>query len=103
MTSAYVSPEIAARFTAAEIVPIVAWLASDLCTANGAVLVAGGGRLRRAVSAETPSVPAADEAGMEPVLAALGAAAGIEHKSALAAFDTLVAEAGLSPAALPRR
>lgn len=48
MTRSSLPPGLARQLPADAVAPVVAWLASDCCTLNGEVLVAGGGRLARA-------------------------------------------------------
>ena len=89
MTEAHLAPEVAASLTPAAVAPMVAWLASDECTANGEVIVAGGGRFRRGFSVETDSVHGAD---MAQVFEALAQQMGRPHPSSNHAFATLVDE-----------
>lgn len=89
MTESYLTPEIAECLTPAAIAPLVAWLASDGCTANGEVFVAGGGRFRRAFSVETDSL-AADDFGL--LFEQLKGEPGRPHPSSNHAFATLVEE-----------
>lgn len=48
MTSSSLPQELASKLPPAAVAPVVAWLASDACTLNGEVVVAGGGLLARA-------------------------------------------------------
>ncbi len=89
MTAAHLGPEVAACLVPQAVAPMVAWLASDDCTANGEVFVGGGGRFRRGFSVETDSVAGAD---MEQVAQALVTLPGRPHPSSNHAFATLVQE-----------
>lgn len=89
MTAAHLGPEVAACLVPQAVAPMVAWLASDDCTANGEVFVGGGGRFRRGFSVETDSVAGAD---MEQVAQALATLPGKPHPSSNHAFATLVQE-----------
>ncbi len=89
MTTAHLDPAVAACLTPEVVAPMVAWLASDACTANGQVFVAGGGRFRRGFSVETDSVDGSD---METVAHALVDLPGRPHPSSNHAFATLVEE-----------
>lgn len=96
MTRQHLREDIAARFTPERVAPLVAWLCSPSCPANGEVLVCGGGLLRRAFPVETPALPfkpgnAAD------VHAALMRLRGVPFADSNAAFNALVGEAGLAP------
>ncbi len=96
MTEAHIGGDVAALFQAERVAPLVAWLASEQCSANGEVFVAGGGRCRRAYAVETGSVP------MEPgdfgaLLRALQETPAVGYAASNAAFDSLVREAGLMP------
>ena len=89
MTESYLSREVGESLTPAAIAPLVAWLSSDACTANGEVLVAGGGRFRRAFAVETDSLAGDD---FIALLEQLRAAPGRPHPSSNHAFATLVEE-----------
>ena len=89
MTQSYLPPEVAACVTPEAVTPLVTWLASDGCNANGEVLVAAGGRWRRAFSVETDSVAADDIA---QAYAQLAAMPGKPHPNSNHAFATLVQE-----------
>jgi len=53
MTDAYVTAEIGRVMPPERVAPVVSWLVSDACTLNGETLVAGAGRVRRAVRIES--------------------------------------------------
>ncbi len=89
MTESYLPPEVAACITPETVTPLVTWLASEGCSANGEVLVAAGGRWRRAFSVETDSVPGTD---LAQVYAQLATLPGKPHPSSNHAFATLVQE-----------
>lgn len=52
MTEGYVSEEIGAALPPEYIAPVVSWLMTEGCTLNGETLVAGAGKVRRAVRIE---------------------------------------------------
>lgn len=89
MTASYLAPEVARCLTPASIAPLVAWLGSDACTANGEVIVAGGGRFRRAYAVETDSLAGED---FVSLLERLRIEPGRAHPSSNHAFATLVNE-----------
>lgn len=89
MTSGHLAPEVAACLTPAAVAPMVAWLASEECAANGEVIVAGGGRFRRGFSVETESVHGGDHA---QVFETLAKQPGRPHPDSNHAFATLVDE-----------
>jgi len=89
MTQDYLTPEIASLFRPEHVAPMVAWLASEHCLANGEVIVAGGGRFRRAYSVETSSVGEKDMAASYRLMREELASA---HPSSNAAFASLVRE-----------
>lgn len=89
MTAAHLDPALAKCLTPEAVAPMVAWLASYACTANGQVFVAGGGRFRRGFSMETDSVDGSD---MEAVAYALADLPGRPPPSSNYAFATLVEE-----------
>jgi NAD(P)-dependent dehydrogenase (short-subunit alcohol dehydrogenase family) len=89
MTQSYLAPEVAACITPEAIMPLISWLASPACLANGEVLVAAGGRWRRAFSVETDSVTGQDIARAYAQLAVMP---GKHHPSANQAFASLVEE-----------
>lgn len=96
MTEAHMRPDVAALFTPDKVVPLIAWLASEACTVNGEVIVAGGGRFRRAFPVETASL-AGDEEAFAPLMAAMMSMPGRAFSSSNKAFDALLVEAGLDP------
>ena len=89
MTDGHLGLEVAECLTPEAVAPMVAWLSSDACTANGQVFVAGGGRFRRGFSVETDSVAGSD---MEQVTQTLADLPGLPHPSSNHAFATLVEE-----------
>ncbi|HAP78344.1 MAG TPA: short-chain dehydrogenase [Acidimicrobiaceae bacterium] len=89
MTAGHLGPDVAACLTPDVVAPMVAWLSSDACSANGQVFIAGGGRFRRGFSVETDSVAGSD---MEQVAQALADMPGRPHPSSNHAFATLVDE-----------
>jgi NAD(P)-dependent dehydrogenase (short-subunit alcohol dehydrogenase family) len=89
MTAGHLGPEVAACLLPEAVAPMVAWLSSDDCTANGEVIVTGGGRFRRGFSVETDSVAGSD---MEQVTQTLATLPGRPHPSSNHAFATLVDE-----------
>lgn len=95
MTEGYMRDDVAAAFGPEKVAPLIAWLASEDCTANGEVLVAGGGLFRRAYPVETEGRPADD--GFEALLRELQALEGRPYADANRAFDALLAEAELEP------
>jgi NAD(P)-dependent dehydrogenase (short-subunit alcohol dehydrogenase family) len=56
MTKAYVTDEIGQAMPPEYVAPVVSWLMSDACPLNGETLVAGAGKVRRAVRIEGPGV-----------------------------------------------
>jgi hypothetical protein len=52
MTDAYVTEDIGRLMPPERVAPVVSWLISDDCPLNGETLVAGAGRVRRAVRIE---------------------------------------------------
>ncbi len=90
--------DVAERFTPDKVVPLVAWLSSQDCTINGEVIVAGGGRFRRAGPVETPSREG-DEGSFAALMSDLATTPGRSFSSSNQAFDTLLVEAGLEPRA----
>lgn len=89
MTHDYLSEELQRCLTPEAVTPLVDWLTSDGCDASGDVLVAGGGRYRRAFSVETDSL-AGDDVGA--VVQALRERPGRPYASANEAFASLVEE-----------
>lgn len=89
MTEAYVSPELGKRMDPAAVAPIVSWLVSEACDVTGQVLVAGGGRLRAAMSVEGALVevdPARVGAAVRTAIAAEPREAYGDSHQAFAAF-----------------
>lgn len=105
MTEGHLTPDVAACLVPEAVAPMLAWLASEACSAHGEVIVAGGGRYRRAYSVETDSVANKD---MAQVMTALAQQSGRPYASATQAFASLVDELrsggqlgrGASPSAL---
>lgn len=102
MTSAYLSGEIAERFSPEQVVPMVLWLASEDCTANGEVIIAGGGHFRRGFPVETQS---ADGVGrnMAAVFDEIRDKAGVAYSSSNAAFDGLLKDMHLDAASARKK
>ncbi|MBX3477724.1 MAG: SDR family NAD(P)-dependent oxidoreductase [Brevundimonas sp.] len=96
MTADHMRPDVAALFRPEKVAPLIAWLASEACDLNGQVIVAGGGRFRRAFCVETESRPATEE-DLPAVLSGLADAPGRAFDNSNQAFDTLLVEAGLPP------
>jgi NAD(P)-dependent dehydrogenase (short-subunit alcohol dehydrogenase family) len=94
MTADYMSGEMAKRFSPARVVPMVLWLASEQCRANGEVIVAGGGQFRRGYSVETPSVTG-DRRPMADVFDEMSKTHGHPYASSNAAFDSILQELNL--------
>ena len=94
MTAPYMTSEVAARFSPQHVVPMVLWLASEPCAANGEVIVAGGGRFRRGYNVETASA-LGDGLSMGDVFEAISNRPGTNHPSSNAAFESLLLEMGL--------
>jgi NAD(P)-dependent dehydrogenase (short-subunit alcohol dehydrogenase family) len=88
MTADHMSPAMAERFGPEQVVPMVLWLASEQCTANGEVIVAGAGQFRRGYCVETPSV--AGNRPMADVFAEMSTNVGRPHASAQAAFESFL-------------
>jgi NAD(P)-dependent dehydrogenase (short-subunit alcohol dehydrogenase family) len=89
MTHAYLPEDLARCLTPQAVAPMVSWLVSEACTANGEVIVAGGGRFRRGFSVETQGVAGED---MAQVFSALRERPGQPHSDANHAFASLVEE-----------
>jgi NAD(P)-dependent dehydrogenase (short-subunit alcohol dehydrogenase family) len=56
MTEAYVTDEVGSAMPPEYVAPVVSWLMSEACPLNGETLVAGAGKVRRAVRIEGPGV-----------------------------------------------
>ena len=56
MTEAYVTDEVGSAMPPEYVAPIVSWLMTEDCPVNGETLVAGAGKVRRAVRIEGPGV-----------------------------------------------
>jgi len=56
MTEAYVTDEVGSAMPPEYVAPVVSWLMSAACPLNGETLVAGAGKVRRAVRIEGPGV-----------------------------------------------
>lgn len=95
MTHSHLAGSLANAFAPDRVSPLVVWLAGNECTITGEIVVAGGGRFRRAQSAETASVEATD--GLAATLARLKAMPLETHTSSNHAFDTLLEECGFEP------
>jgi NAD(P)-dependent dehydrogenase (short-subunit alcohol dehydrogenase family) len=96
MTESYLTDDLKIRMDPRFVAPVAAWLASEGCTANGEVFVAGAGRVRRAAMVEaegiagdlTPEVLAAHDSALRD----LGGAREFHHANA--AFDHFMASKG---------
>ena len=95
MTEDYMAREVAERFSPEQVVPMVLWLASEQCGANGEVIIAGGGHFRRGYNAETSTVSGAGDS-MAEVYRAISNQPGTVYPSATAAFDSLLRDIGLA-------
>lgn len=95
MTAPQMPPELADRFPAQAVAPLVAWLVSEAnMTVSGECFVAGGGQFQRAVSMEGPGVMLAgsdnNAQGIADRMAAMRAMAGArEFSDAMTAFQAL--------------
>ncbi|WP_420470338.1 SDR family NAD(P)-dependent oxidoreductase [Brevundimonas sp. FT23042] len=56
MTEAYVTDEVGSAMPPEYVAPVVSWLMTEGCPLNGETLVAGAGKVRRAVRIEGPGV-----------------------------------------------
>jgi NAD(P)-dependent dehydrogenase (short-subunit alcohol dehydrogenase family) len=56
MTEAYLTEDLKKRMDPRFVAPVAAWLASEACTANGEVFVAGMGTVRRAAMVEADGI-----------------------------------------------
>lgn len=56
MTEAYVTDEVGSAMPPEYVAPVVSWLMTEACPLNGETLVAGAGKVRRAVRIEGPGV-----------------------------------------------
>ncbi|MDH7796307.1 MULTISPECIES: SDR family NAD(P)-dependent oxidoreductase [unclassified Beijerinckia] len=97
MTSGYLSGDMAERFSPEQVVPMVLWLASEACTANGEVIIAGGGHFRRGFPVETTSAPGTGKT-MADVFDEIRDREGVAYTSSNAAFDGLLKDMNLSAA-----
>jgi len=95
MTKGHMADAVAEAFTPEKVAPLVSWLASDACTANGEILVAGGGRFRRVETRET--VGLSPDAGFADLVDRLQSADLQAHPNSNHAFDTLLVECGFAP------
>lgn len=87
MTEASLPEGLRKRLDPGAVAPVVAWLASDSCTLNGEVLVAGGGRIARARALMTEAVAAgSDPAQLHQAWGALDSP-GRDYPSAVAMFQ----------------
>ncbi len=94
MTADYMTREVAERFGTEHVVPMVLWLASEQCGANGEVIIAGGGHFRRGYNAETSTVSGGGDA-MAEIYRSISKQPGTVYPSATAAFDSLLRDMGL--------
>ena len=56
MTEAYVTDEVGSAMPPEYVAPVISWLMTEDCPLNGETLVAGAGKVRRAVRIEGPGV-----------------------------------------------
>ena len=96
MTEAYVTDEIGRAMPPEYVAPVVSWLMTEGCPLNGETLVAGAGKVRRAVRIEGPGVQfdPPGEVSPEDLMAALGPLMSLEDWSlptdGNAAFDAFL-------------
>lgn len=95
MTADYLARDIAERFGPEQVVPMVLWLASEPCGANGEVIIAGGGHFRLGYNVETSSVPG-EGTPMADVYRAIRDRPSRAYPSATAAFNSLLRDLGLT-------
>jgi NAD(P)-dependent dehydrogenase (short-subunit alcohol dehydrogenase family) len=96
MTETYLTEDLRTRMHPRFVAPVAAWLASEACTANGEVFVAGAGRARRAAMVEadgvvgdlTPELLAAHDGALRSL------AGEHEFRHANAAFEHFMASTG---------
>jgi NAD(P)-dependent dehydrogenase (short-subunit alcohol dehydrogenase family) len=97
MTDAYLDAVMKQRMNPDFVAPVAAWLASEGCTANGEVFVAGTGKVRRAAMVEAPGIAAAQAGDLTPELLAAHEGAlrdltgATEFPNANAAFEQFLA------------
>jgi hypothetical protein len=97
MTDAYLDAAMKQRMNPDFVAPVAAWLASEGCTANGEVFVAGTGKVRRAAMVEAPGIAAAQAGDLTPELLAAHEGAlrdltrAMEFPNANAAFEQFLA------------
>lgn len=96
MTEAYVTDAIGRAMPPEYVAPVVSWLMTEGCPLNGETLVAGAGKVRRAVRVEGPGVQFLPPAQVSPddLMAALGPLMSLEGWSlptdGNAAFDAFL-------------
>jgi len=95
MTADYLAHGIAERFAPEQVVPMLLWLASEQCGANGAVIIAGGGHFRLGYNVEPSGAPG-EGTPMADVYRAISDRPGRPYPSATAAFDSLLGDLGLA-------
>ncbi|MFC7378022.1 SDR family NAD(P)-dependent oxidoreductase [Brevundimonas sp. GCM10030266] len=80
MTEAYVTDEVGSAMPPEYVAPVVSWLMSEACPLNGETLVAGAGKVRRAVRIEGPGVQFQPPGEVSPddLTAAMGALMSLE-------------------------
>lgn len=80
MTEAYVTDEVGSAMPPEYVAPVVSWLMSEGCPLNGETLVAGAGKVRRAVRIEGPGVQFQPPGEVSPddLTAAMGALMSLE-------------------------
>jgi NAD(P)-dependent dehydrogenase (short-subunit alcohol dehydrogenase family) len=97
MTDAYLDEAMKRRMAPRFVAPVAAWLASESCSANGEVFVAGAGRVRRAATVEARGVVADSGGALTPELLTANDAAlrelvgAVEFSNANAAFEQFLA------------
>lgn len=98
MTSPYMRPGDVARLDPAKISPLVAWLLSPACTANGTATVCAGGAFRRAEAMEGPGTvlppdaltPEGIAAAWDRIMSMEGAVTRTDSNVSFAAIDAMV-------------
>lgn len=96
MTEAYVTDEIGQAMPPEYVAPVVSWLMTEACPLNGETLIAGAGKVRRAVRVEGPGVQFQPPGEVSPddLTAALGPLMSLEDWSlptdGNAAFDAFL-------------
>ena len=97
MTDAYLDAAMKRRMDPRFVAPVAAWLASQGCTANGEIFVAGAGKVRRAAAMEARGIIVEEAAELTPELlvahdeALRDLTGAIEFSHANAAFEQFLA------------